>query len=138
MGIPEHSIVTFRIFGDDLVPSEVTALLGCEPTTAYSKGDVRIGHKTGHRYVEKTGRWSLSAEEKRPEDIPAQIKEILAKLTQDLTVWDRLRSKYRMDLFCGVFMGSSNDGLEFSADVLGQLSERGITLGLDICDHSDE
>lgn len=67
MGIADHSIVTLRIFGDDLVPSEVTALLGCEPTTAYSKGDVRIGSKTGNRYVEKTGRWSLSAEDMYPE-----------------------------------------------------------------------
>jgi hypothetical protein len=45
MGIADHSIVTFRVFGDDLVPFEVTALLGYEPTTAYSQGDVRIGSK---------------------------------------------------------------------------------------------
>ena len=138
MGIAAHSVVALRIFGDDLVPSEVTALLGCEPTTAYSKGDVRIGSKTGHRYIEKTGRWSLSAVDKRPEDLPAQITEILSKLTNDLAIWDQLRSKYKMDFFCGVFMGSSNDGLEFSPDILGQLSARGITLGLDIYDHSDD
>ncbi len=138
MGIADHSIVTFRVFGDDLVPSEVTALLGCEPTTAYSKGDVRISAKTGNRYIEKAGRWSLSAEERRPEDIPAQITEILDKLTNDPAIWSQLRSKYKMDFFCGVFMGSSNDGLEFSPDILGQLSSRGITLGLDIYDHSDD
>lgn len=138
MGIADHSIVTLRIFGDDLVPSEVTALLGCEPTTAYSKGDVRIGSKTGNRYVEKTGRWSLSAEDMYPENIPEQITEILSKLTNDPTVWARLRSKYKMDFFCGVFMGSSNDGLEFSPDILGQLSVRGIALGLDIYDHADD
>lgn len=138
MGIAEHSVVAFRIFGDDLVPSEVTGLLGCNPTAAYSKGDVRIGQKTGNRYVEKTGRWSLSAKDRRPEDIPSQISEILARLTQDLGVWDQLSSKYTLDFFCGVFMGSSNDGLEFSPELLRQLSERGITLGLDIYDHSDD
>lgn len=138
MGIADHSIVAFRIFGDDLVPTEITALLGCEPTVACSKGDVRIGSKTGNRYIEKTGRWSLSAEDKHPEDIPTQITELLSKLTQDLAVWDQLRSKYAMDFFCGVFMGSSNDGLEFSPEVLGLLSERGISLGLDIYDHSDD
>ncbi|QAU35693.1 DUF4279 domain-containing protein [Janthinobacterium sp. 17J80-10] len=138
MGIADHSIVAFRIFGDDLVPTEITDLLGSEPTVAYSKGDERIGRKTGNRYIEKTGRWSLSAEDKHPEDIPAQITELLSKLTQDLAVWDQLRSKYAMDFFCGVFMGSSNDGLEFSPEVLGQLSARGITLSLDIYDHSDD
>ena len=83
MGIADHSIVTFRVLGDDPVPSEVTALRGCEPRTAYSKDDVRIGSKTGNRDIEKTGRWSLSAEERRPGDIPARITEILGKLTND-------------------------------------------------------
>jgi len=58
MGIAEHSIVSFRIFGDDLVPAEVTSLLGCEPTKAFAKGDVRVGSKTGNRYIERTGRWT--------------------------------------------------------------------------------
>lgn len=134
----DQSIVALRIFGDDLIPSEVTALLGCEPTNAFSKGDVRVGSKTGNRYVEKTGRWSLSAEDKSPEDIPAQINDILDRLTSDLAIWDQLSSKYTLDIFCGVFMGSSNDGLEFSSVVLGHLSARGITLGLDIYDYSDD
>jgi hypothetical protein len=138
MGIADRSIVAFRIFGDDLVPSEVTALLGCEPTVAYSKGDVRIGAKTGNRYVEKTGRWSLSAEDKRPEDISAQITEILNRLSKDPAIWDQLCAKFAMDFFCGVFMASSNDGLEFSPTILGELSARGISLGLDIYDLTDD
>lgn len=104
MGIAEHSVVAFRIFGDDLVPSEVTARLGYQPTKSFCKGDVRIGEKTGNRYVEKTGRWSLSAEDSHPEDIPAQIEEILGKLSQDLTIWSQLRSKYKMAFLCGIFM----------------------------------
>ncbi|WP_101926263.1 MULTISPECIES: DUF4279 domain-containing protein [Luteimonas] len=138
MGIPDHSIVSFRIFGDDLVPSEVTGLLGCEPTEAFAKGDVRVGSKTGNRYVEKTGRWSLAAEDRHPEDISAQILEILSKLAEDSAAWDSLRSRFTMDFFCGVFMGSTNDGLEFSPEVLGQLSSRGISLGLDIYNPSED
>jgi Domain of unknown function (DUF4279) len=138
MGIADHSVVALRIYGDDLVPSEVTALLGCEPTVAYSKGDVRIGKKTGSEYVEKTGRWSLSAGDRRPEDIPAQIEEILAKLSQDLAIWSQIKSKYRIDFFCGIFMGSSNVGLELAPTLLEQISKRSISLGLDIYDRSDD
>lgn len=138
MGIADHSVVTFRILGDDLVPAEMTCRLGCEPTVAFAKGDIRIGHKTGNRYVEKTGRWSLSAEDRRPEDIPAQIEEILGKLSSDPVVWEFLKSKYSMDFFCGVFMGSSNDGLEFTPEVLGLMSARGIRLGLDVYGPDDE
>ena len=113
-------------------------MLGCEPTVAFSKGDLRIGKKTGNCYVEKTGRWSLSADDRRPEDIPAQIEEILAKLSQDLAIWSQLKSKYTMDFFCGIFMGSTNDGLELPPALLGQISERGINLGLDIYEQSDD
>lgn len=138
MGIADHSIVSFRIFGDDLVPAEVTSLVGCEPTKAYAKGDVRVGSTTGNRYIEKTGRWSLAAEDRRPEDIPAQVSEILGKLTREPAVWAVLRSRFTMDFFCGVFMGSSNDGLEFSPELLGELSSRGISLSLDIYDHCED
>jgi hypothetical protein len=138
MGIADHSVVTFRIFGDDLVPAEMTSRLGCEPTAAFAKGDIRIGPKTGNRYVEKTGRWSLSAEDRRPEDIPAQIEEILGKLSSDPVVWEYLKSKYSMDFFCGMFMGSSNDGLEFTPEVLGLISARGIRLGLDVYGPDDD
>ncbi|WP_279362010.1 DUF4279 domain-containing protein [Xanthomonas sacchari] len=138
MRIADHSIVSFRIFGDDLVPSEITSLLGCEPTKAFAKGDIRVGAKTGNRYVEKIGRWSLAAEDSYPEDIPAQISKILSKLPEDPAVWASLRSRFTMDFFCGVFMGSSNDGLEFCPEVLGALSRRGISLSLDIYDASDD
>lgn len=138
MGIADHSTVTLRIFGDDLVPSEVTSLLGCEPTKAFAKGDIRIGHRTGTRHIEKTGRWSLKAEDRRHEDLPAQIAEILGKLSKDPAVWAALQSRFTMDFFCGVFMGSSNDGLEFSAELLAELASRGISLGLDIYDSRED
>lgn len=39
---------------------------------------------------------------------------------------------------CGVFMGSSNDRLEFSPSVLGELSRRGVSLCLEIYDKSED
>jgi hypothetical protein len=138
MGVPEHSIVTFRLFGDDLIPAEVTGVLGCEPSESYAKGEVRIGSKSGNRYVEKTGRWKLCATDRSPEDVPAQIREILGNLTQDMAVWEALKKRYTLDMFCGIFMASSNDGLEFPPDVLEMLATRGIALALDIYDPSDD
>lgn len=138
MGIAEYSRVTLRIFGDDLVPDEVTALMGCTPDSAYAKGAIRIGPKTGRQHVEKTGRWSLQASRREPEDIPGQISEILDKLSQDLDVWRRLGTRYQIDLFCGVFMRSTNDGLEFPSASLAALCERGIALNLDIYAPTDD
>ena len=137
MGVIDHSIATLRFFGDDLVPDEITALLGASPTVSYHKDQELVGSKTGTVRIAKTGSWRLSAARREPEDLEAQILEILGQLTQDLSVWESL-SRYQPDLFCGLFMGSSNDGLPLSAKALLSLGQRGIALGLDIYDVGDQ
>lgn len=133
MGVIGHSVVTLRFFGDELVPDEITALLGADPTVSYRKGEELVGSKTGILRTAKTGSWRLSAARREPEDVDAQILEVLGQLTQDLGVWESL-SHFEPDLFCGLFMGSSNDGLPLSAKALLSLGQRGIALGLDIYD----
>ena len=137
MGAIDHSVATLRLFGDDLVPDEITALLGASPTESYRKGQELVGSKTGIVRIAKTGSWRLSAARREPEDLEAQILEILGQLTQDLTIWESL-TRYQPNLFCGLFMGSSNDGLPLSAKALLSLGQRGIALGLDIYDVGDQ
>lgn len=86
--------------------------------------------------IAKTGSWRFHATERVPGDLDAQVSEILDQLTPDLGVWASL-SRYEPDLFCGIFMASSNDGLPLSAKALLALGERGIALDLDIYDSSD-
>lgn len=138
MSTAEHSVVTFRVFGDDLVPAEISTLLGCDPTSAAAKGDARIIGNDRVKYVEPTGRWKLCSVDRSPEDVASQISELLGRMTSDLATWKLLGSRYSMDFFCGVFMGSSNDGLVLPSEVLLQLTMRGIGLELDIYDYLDE
>ena len=76
--------------------------------------------------------WSLSASDSEPENIDAQVSEILAKLTDDLVAWKKLSEKHDIDLFCGLFMEASNEGLSISPATLNSLGARGIELALDI------
>lgn len=137
MGALERSCATLRFFGDDLVPESISALLGAEPSESCTKGQELIGRSTGKVRIAKTGSWRLQAKERKPEDLEAQVFELLEQLTDDLTVWESL-SIYKPDLFCGVFMAGSNDGLPLSARALLALGQRGIALDLDIYDHGDE
>lgn len=110
MGAIDHSVATLRFFGDDLVPDEITLSLGAKPTASCRKGQELLGRRTGTVRIAKTGSWRLSADPRQPGDLDAQIMEILGRLTQDLSIWESL-SRFQPDLFCGQFMGSSNDGL---------------------------
>lgn len=91
-----RSVATLRIIGDDLVPEEITSLLGAPPTRAERKGEA-IPTRKGQR-IAKTGGWRLEATAREPEDLDAQVSEILSRLTSNLEAWRTLRERYRLDL----------------------------------------
>jgi hypothetical protein len=134
----QRSVVTLRIGGDDLIPDEITRLLEAKPTSTQTKGDKIVGRKTGHVRIAKMGIWRLEAKDREPEDMNAQIQEILSQATSDSRVWRSIGEKYQIDLFCGIFLGGSNEGMTLSAASLAALGERGIEMGLDIYSGHDE
>ena len=128
----DRTAASLRIFGDDLDPRELTLLLGHEPSGAELKGQEIVGKSTGNIRIAKTGSWRLSATKQSPGDLDAQIEEILSKLSNDLTVWKRIAERYRVDLFCGLFLNGGNEGMTISATSLAAVGNRGIDMGLDI------
>ena len=126
----QRSRATLRISGDLLVPSEISALLGVEPTFAQAKGETIIGRATGNSRVAKSGLWRLEASESEPENIDGQVEELFAKINTDPIVWSRLREQFQVDLFCGLFMGSGDEGFSISPATQFLLGQRGIELSL--------
>ena len=126
-----RSKVSLRIFGDDLIPSEISHLLRCSPTEAWTKGQVDRS-RSGREIVRKSGAWFLRVAETEPENIDAQVSELLFKMTSELDVWSTVTERYEVDLFCGWFMEDSNEGVSVSPHTLRMLGERGIELSLDI------
>lgn len=128
MSCPEISF-SLRVAGDALNVAEVTQILGCPPSDARQKDDP---HKSGNRTTyARTGVWSLKA---KPDDADFDfaVTQLLAKMTADLDVWSDLASRFSIDLFCGVFLRSINQGFTLLPATLKQLSDRSITLSLDI------
>ena len=134
----QRSVVTLRICGDDLVPEAITASLGNQPTFSQTKGDEIVGKSSGKVRIAKAGMWRLCATTCEPEDIDGQVRELLSKLTDDLRVWREIQENCQLDLFCGLFMGSGNEGVLISPQTLVALGERGIQLGLDIYDSDND
>ena len=135
----QRSVVTLRIGSDDLIPDEITRLLGATPTHTQIKGEKIVGRKTGHVRIAKSGLWRLCSSDREPEDMDGQIQEILSQTTADLAVWRSIAEKHQVDLFCGLFLGGSNEGMTLSAQSLAALGERGIEIDLDIYSgHDDE
>jgi hypothetical protein len=55
-----------------------------------------------------------------------------------LAIWRSIGEKHEIDLFCGLFLGVSNEGMSLSSKSLAALGVRGIELALDIYSGDDE
>lgn len=107
-----RSTACLRLLGDALRPEdEVTGLLGCPPTKSHLAS---IQAPPGAKAPSRTGAWLLSAEERSPGDLDAQIGELPSKLTNDLEVWRDLTHKFRTSVFCGVFLHGQSEGIAVS------------------------
>lgn len=131
MGQFDRSAACLRLFGDDIDPGEITALLACEPSVAECRGEI-IRYASGRERTAKCGQWRLEAADNKPEDLVSQIRWLLGQVTNNLEVWQRLGKMCEINIFCGLFMASGNDGLLLPPDIMFMLGERGILLDLDV------
>ena len=71
-----RSKASLRIFGDNLIPDEVSGLLGCVPTEAWTKGQVEHSG-SGRAVVRKSGAWFLRVAEAEPENLNGHVAWLL-------------------------------------------------------------
>jgi len=130
--------VTLRIFGDELEPAHLTKMLGITPTNCYRMGDVRTGRTSGKQYKRKTGGWILDTNDRTDGDLDSQIDTLFNQLPKEETVWAILKKDFELNLFCGVFLNSGNDGFELRPSTLAMLGQRDISLWLDVYDFAED
>ncbi len=127
-GPVDNCKLDLRIYGEDLIPKEVTAALGHRPSKFWQKGDPL---PSGPR-VRRQSAWFLEAPEKKKGEIDDQIDWIFSRLSSDLRVWKRLGRRFKINLNAVIYMEDWNRGLEISPESMALISHRGLTLGLDI------
>ena len=131
MGGVNRTVATLRFFGDDLLPDEITSLLGRAPSKSETKGD-EWHRPNGTIRIANRGSWRLSAADREPGNLDAQVAELVAGLSDDLTVWADLTTRFRGDVFCGLFLEEGNEGISLSPQTLALLGARNLELDLDI------
>lgn len=129
MPVIARSVVSLRIFGDDLDPKTITAILGREPTRSRTRGD-QIGGRNPR--LAKFGSWILSSKSAGPTDFGGQVRDILESLNACPSTWATLNQNYRCDMFCGLFMREWNEGFTLEPVVLAMMAERGLKIGFDV------
>jgi hypothetical protein len=117
--------VALRVYGENLDPDEISGLLGCQPSSAQRKGNP----------FPRKGRWLLKIDSREcaeDADVDDGIGMLLAPLPSDSGIWVSLTSNYEVNVFCGLFLASSNRGFGLSAEVAKLLSDRNLEIGFDV------
>ncbi len=132
MGVLWKTAVSLRFFGDALDPEQVTVALGHPPDAGKRRGELWRPSRRRGEVIARTGSWRREVPRREPGDLDGQIVELLAPLTTDMAVWKCLTTSFKADIFCGLFLGSPNEGDEISPQTLLAVGQRNIQLGFDI------
>jgi len=134
----QETKVSLRFSGDDLNPQELTDRLGAVPTSAAVKGEA-LPSASGRERFARTGKWLLRVEAAAPdEEFERQVTRLFHQLTSDHATWRDLSERFAGNLFVGLFLGSSNEGVVIEPETVNAIAARGLELGFDIYSPSDE
>ncbi|HRE07166.1 MAG TPA: DUF4279 domain-containing protein [Opitutaceae bacterium] len=100
--------------GGDVDKAEVARLLGCESDAG------PFLH------------WRLRAPDSVGSDLDGQIAWILERLTPDLERWKTVQTRYRVDVYCGLFLEQTKRGLGLLPRTLTALAAREIEWVCDV------
>jgi hypothetical protein len=126
--------VTLRIISEDLVPDEVTKLLGCQPDEAQQKGKPVFREDGTVMRIARFGAWRLVLKPTETDewDCAEAMMLVLRRLPSAVGLWKRLTKKYKVDFFVGLSMPSWNKGFGLPPQVMKYLGDRGIEAGFDV------
>lgn len=121
--------VSLRVFGEELEPDEVSALLGHQPTRFHRKGDLST---QGGSSVEPTGAWILDSVLSEKAEIEEHVEALLSLISNDSDEWANLTQRFSASILCSVFLDQYNEGFELSPRLTQSMAERGLVIAFDI------
>ena len=133
-GPMEWFSITLRISDENLIPDEVSKVMGCEPDESQRKGKPVLREDGTVMRIATFGTWrlTLKPEDTDEWDCAEAMMLVLRRLPSAVGLWRRLARKYKVDFFVGLSMPSKNKGLGLPAEVMKYLGDRGIKAGFDV------
>jgi hypothetical protein len=117
-GLVEKTRVCLAVYGEDLDPAVVTALLGCPPTSAHVRGD-RRGPRSP---PQKRGGWFLEVRGEAPDGPEELAVRLLDHLPRDERVWIKLGDLHEVQLRFALHKTGWNRGFDFSPGTAARLA----------------
>ena len=126
--------ICLAVYGVDLEPAQVTAILGCGPSSSHRRGEQR-----GPRSPPlKKGAWLLEVRGKAPTSADELLADLLSRIPRDENVWIALRERFDVQLRFAVHMTGWNRGFGVSAAMITAIAKLHAELVLDIYAYDED
>ena len=123
---------SLRLYGDALIPAQITRLFQVEPSDSAAKGEMSKS-PSGKSRQASTGRWIMGTDGKlSSSSLEKHIEWILDRLASIDIKAEDLPGVESADIFCYWNSASGHGGPQFSPHLMSRLAQNGLTLGLDI------
>lgn len=80
----------------------------------------------------------LNTNDAEPGDLDQQVAALFSGLSEDFSIWRNFAKRYRGDIYTGVFLSQSNEGLIISPLTINSIGIRGLEFDLDIYSNTDD
>jgi hypothetical protein len=126
--------ISLGIKGPDLIPDEITALLGRAPDHAQQKGKPLYREDGSLMRMPTFGAWWAKLKRAQTDewDCAAAIDDLLATMPREREIWLRIASRFDVALRVGLSMPFSGAGFELPPELMVYLGERQIVAGFDV------
>jgi hypothetical protein len=116
----KDSKVSLCIYSEHIDIKKLTALIGRKPTHTQVKGQMRRPpHGRGPATL---GHWFLAAPQRL--GFEAKVQYLLDATPSSSAIWRRIEKAHEVQLRCGVFLHSFNEGFELTAETAAQIGKR--------------
>ena len=127
-----ETFASLRLYGDDLVPGEISRLLQLEPADSATKNLETIS-SSGKSRRAPTGRWIFQTRGRvESNNLELHIDWILDQIQTLGGKLDTLPGVEKADIFCYWCSATGHGGPQFSPELMDRLAKNGLTLGLDL------
>jgi hypothetical protein len=127
-GHPDEFAFSLAVYGEDLRPGDVSALLGVEPAKSFERGYRVKPHSRPMRH----GAWFLQARgapPQRPDDV---ARSVLMKLPASPEIWTELGKRFELQIHIAVHTAGWNRGFSFSPSTTRLMAATGATVHFDL------
>lgn len=133
-GLVDETGVCLAIYGEDLHPEHLTAILGCSPSSSHRRGERRQPNSPPHKH----GAWLLEVRGMAPEGPEELVTKLLDQLPDDEAIWQKLSELYDVQLRFAFHMTGWNRGFDLAAGLVAKVARLHAKVCFDIYAYEDD